>query len=205
MADENQPITLTDTFPSDLVPQTSGLGGAGLDVRCQRPDGDLYLDPLRSRRATTESVQMPVMVNVARLSAPVSPPDTVTVSSNDANPSNATDTETYFGLPVRDCVLTFRSQPVDSQVNTAMLNADGTQTTMPGRGPSHPDRRDGPELLGPRDAGVPEQPEQRGVRRERVAQQHPDRTRSERRRGLLADHRQCGRVRLHPQRERRPV
>lgn len=126
-ADESDPITLTDTFPDGLVPQTSGLGGDGWTcnvddqtVTCTSATPVTVGDP--------QSVAMPVLVSIPSASAPVSLPDTVTVSSDDANPSNATDTETYSPPVQTATALGFVTEPVSSQVNQPMLNADGTQT-----------------------------------------------------------------------------
>jgi hypothetical protein len=125
-ADENDPITLTDTFPSGLTPQTTGLGGTGWScgvtgqtVSCTSAT------PVAA--GTTLSAAMPVVVSVPSGSSPLSLPDTVTVSSDDANPSNATDTETYSAAPSAT-TLGFTNEPVDSVVNTAMLNPDSSQT-----------------------------------------------------------------------------
>jgi hypothetical protein len=125
-ADETKPITLTDTFPSDLVPQTTGLGGDGwtCDV-----DGQTVTCTSATPVAAGDSlsVAMPVLVSIPNGSAPMSTPDTVTVSSDDANPSNDADTETYAAAPSAT-VLAFVNQPVSSQVNQPMLNTDGTPT-----------------------------------------------------------------------------
>lgn len=126
-ADENHPITLTDTFPNGLVPQTSGLGGDGWTcsvdgqtVTCTSATPVPVNDP--------QSVAMPVLVSLPSGSAPVPLPDTVTVSSDDANPSNATDTETYSAPVQTATALGFVTEPVSSQVNQPMVNPDGTQT-----------------------------------------------------------------------------
>lgn len=128
-SDENKPITLTDTFPADLVPQTTGLGGAGWTCSA---NGQTVTCTSTAPAAVgdTISVAMPVLVSVASGSAPVSSPDMVTVSSDDANPSNATDTETYQAPLPTATTLSFATQPLDSQVNAAMLNPDGTQTDL---------------------------------------------------------------------------
>lgn len=124
-ADENNPIDLTDTFPTDLVPQANGLGGPGWScaingqtVSCTYAGGLGVGQP--------QSVSMPVLVDVPANASPASVPDTVMVSSSDTTSVSATHTQTYSAGPV----LLFVNEPVNSQVDQPMLNGDGTQTDV---------------------------------------------------------------------------
>jgi large repetitive protein len=125
-ADENKTITLTDTFPTDLVPQTNGLGGTGWSCGVSGQTVTCTAAPPVTA-GTTLSLAMPVTVAVPAGAGTVSLGDTATVSSPDGNPSSATDTQTYLPAPTAT-VLSFVTQPVNAQVNTAMTNADSTQT-----------------------------------------------------------------------------
>jgi large repetitive protein len=123
---EMRPITLTDTFPTGLVPQTSGLGGTGWNcgvvgqvVTCTSPPPTSI--------GTLPTVAMPVLVSIPAGSPPVSLTDSATAGAPDATQGTGTDTETYAPAPTAT-VLSITGQPVDTQVNTAMKNADNTTT-----------------------------------------------------------------------------
>ena len=122
-ADEAEPITLTDTFPTDLVPQTIGLGGtgwgcgvSGQTVTCttSRP----------TSQGTLPTVSMPVLVSVPP-GSPVSLTDQATAGAPNATQGTGTDVQTYSPAPTAT-VLSFVTQPVDVQVNTTMTNADSS-------------------------------------------------------------------------------
>jgi hypothetical protein len=120
-ANETRPITMTDTFPDELTPQLAGLGGttwdchvSGQTVTCTHP-------PVA--QGSLDAVHMPVVVATAATDLD----DTVTVGSPDATQGSATETQTYLAAPTAT-VLTFTSQPVNSQVNATMTNADATTT-----------------------------------------------------------------------------
>jgi large repetitive protein len=125
-SNETRPITLTDTFPTGLAPQTSGLGGTGWTcgvngqvVTCTYPP----TTPLGALPAVT----MPVLVSIPAGTPPVSLTDNATAGAPDATQGTGTDTETYAPAPTAT-VLSITGQPVDTQVNTAMKNADNTTT-----------------------------------------------------------------------------
>ena len=145
-ADETRTITLTDTFPTDLTPQSAGLGGTGWT--CPAPVGQIVTctHPAAPVGALP-SVAMPVQVAVPAGSAPVSLADTVTVGSPDAVQGSATDTETYSAAPTATA-LSIVNQPVDAQVNTAMRNADGTTTHITVAA-IKPDKTTDPSYSGP--------------------------------------------------------
>ena len=145
-ADETRTITLTDTFPTDLTPQSAGLGGTGWT--CPAPVGQIVTctHPAAPVGALP-SVAMPVQVAVPTGSAPVSLADTVTVGSPDAVQGSATDTETYSAAPTATA-LSIVNQPVDAQVNSAMTNADGTTTHITVAA-IKPDKTTDPSYSGP--------------------------------------------------------
>jgi hypothetical protein len=125
-ANETRPITMTDTFPADLTPTATGLGGTGWT--CPAPSGQtVTCTHAAAAIGTLPGVSMPVQVAVPAGSSPVSLADTVTVGSPDAVQGSATDTETYSAAPTATA-LSITNEPVDAQVNTAMTNADGTKT-----------------------------------------------------------------------------
>jgi hypothetical protein len=132
-SDETRPITLTDTFPADLIPQTSGLGGngwncdtsSGQTVSCTYPP-----TPPATPTGTLPQLLMPVLVNVPAGGGSVPLADTATAGAPDATQGSDTDTQTYSPAPVVPAatVLSFVTQPVDVQVNTTMKNADSSTT-----------------------------------------------------------------------------
>ena len=124
-ADETRPITLTDTFPTDLIPQATGLGGAGW--ACSVSGQTVTCTHAASAIGALPAVAMPVVVAVPAGSSPVSLADTATAGSPDATQGSGTDTQTYSAAPTATA-LSFTGQPVASQVNTAMKNADATTT-----------------------------------------------------------------------------
>ena len=131
--DETRPITLTDTFPADLVPQTSGLGGNGWSCGVSGQTVTCTYAPQPSSgtpTGTLPQVLMPVLVAVPAGGGSVSLADTATAGAPDATQGSDTDTQTYSPAPVAPSatVLSFVTQPVSSQVNTAMKNADSTTT-----------------------------------------------------------------------------
>jgi hypothetical protein len=122
-ANESRTVTLTDTFPGGLTPQTTGLGGtdwscavAGQKVTCTHaaaaPIGAL------------PAVAMPVLVDVA---APTELTDTVVVASPDGVQDSDTVTQTFGAAPVATH-LAFSSQPLTAQVNEPMTNPDASTT-----------------------------------------------------------------------------
>ena len=132
-SDETRPITLTDTFPADLVPQTSGLGGNGWDcgvsgqtVTCTYPPTPTTGTPT----GTLPQVLLPVLVSVPAGGGSVSLTDNATAGAPDATQGTGTDVQTYAPAPVAPTatVLSFVTQPVDAQVNTTMKNADSSTT-----------------------------------------------------------------------------
>ncbi len=145
-ADETRKITLTDTFPTDLTPQPTGLGGTGWTcpapvgqtVTCTHPAAPIGALP---------PVAMPVQVAVPAGSSPVSLADPVTVGSPDAVQGSATDTETYSPAPTATA-LSIVNQPVNAQVNTSMTNADGTTTHITVAA-IKPDKTTDPSYSGP--------------------------------------------------------
>jgi hypothetical protein len=125
-SNEGRTTTLTDTFPSGLIPQTAGLGGTGWacgvngqTVTCTAAP-PIAIGPL-------PNVVMPVLVSLPLGSPPTALPDTATVGAPDATQGSFTDNQTYASAPTATA-LGFLTQPVDDQVNTAMKNADGTTT-----------------------------------------------------------------------------
>jgi hypothetical protein len=131
-AAEGRTITLTDIFPTGLTPTATGLGGVGGDTSWSCGVGvDGQTVTCTHAGAPVDAlppVAMPVTVTASG-SSPVKLSDTVTVGSPDAVQGSATDTETYDPVPTAT-VLSFVTQPQDSQVNTAMKNADGTTTQI---------------------------------------------------------------------------
>jgi hypothetical protein len=126
-ADETQQITLTDTFPAQLVPQTPILGASGWNcgvtgqtVSCTHPPAGV---------GKLSTIEIPVHVNIPP-GPSLSVPDTATVGAPDATQGSDTDTQTYAPAPVAPSatVLSFVTQPVDVQVNTTMTNADSSTT-----------------------------------------------------------------------------
>jgi hypothetical protein len=125
-SNETRPITMSDTLPADLTPQSTGLGGTGWT--CPAPTGQTVTctHPAAAVGALP-AVAMPVQVAVPAGSSPVSLADTVTVGSPDAVQGSATDTETYAPAPTATA-LSITGEPVDTQVNAVMDNPDGTTT-----------------------------------------------------------------------------
>ena len=132
-SNETRPITLTDTFPADLVPQTSGLGGngwncgvSGQTVTCTYAPQPASGTPT----GTLPQVLMPVLVSVPAGGGSVSLTDSATAGAPDATQGTGTDTQTYAPAPVAPTatVLSFVTQPVDVQVNATMKNADSSTT-----------------------------------------------------------------------------
>jgi hypothetical protein len=125
--DETRPITLTDTFPPDLVPQTSGLGGTGWTCAISNGQTVTCTAAPPTAQGTLSTVSMPVLVSVPAGSGPVSLTDQATAGAPDATQGTGTDVQTYAPVPTAT-VLSIVSQPVDAQVNTAMKNPDSTTT-----------------------------------------------------------------------------
>jgi hypothetical protein len=134
-ADETRPITLTDTFPADLVPvqEPGGANGNGWNcavngqtVTCTYPPQPTSGTPT----GTLPQLLMPVVVSVPAGVGSVSLTDNATAGSPDATQGTGTDTQTYSPAPVAPAatVLSFVTQPVDVQVNTTMKNADASTT-----------------------------------------------------------------------------
>ena len=75
---------------------------------------------------------MPVLVSVPA-GPSVSLADTATAGAPDATQGSDTDTQTYAPAPIAPTatVLAFVTQPVSTQVNTTMKNADSTTTHIP--------------------------------------------------------------------------
>jgi hypothetical protein len=121
-SDETRPITLTDTFPAGLTPQTPLVDG---DWVCQVNGQTVTCTDTHS----LSTIQIPVTVSV-----PPGPPvvltDTATAGAIDATQGSDTDTQTYYPAPVAPTatVLGFTTQPVDAQVNATMKNADNSTT-----------------------------------------------------------------------------
>ena len=124
-ADETRPITLTDTFPADLIPQATGLGGVGW--ACSVSGQTVTCIHSAAAIGALPAVAMPVAVAVPAGSSAVSLTDTATAGSPDATQGSGSDTQTYSAAPTATA-LSFIGQPVASQVNTAMKNADATTT-----------------------------------------------------------------------------
>jgi hypothetical protein len=129
-SDETRPITLTDTFPTDLVPQTSGLSGTGWNcavdgqsVTCSYPPTPASGTPT----GTLPELLMPVLVAVPAGVGSVSLTDNATAGAPDATQGTGTDVQTYAPAPTAT-VLSFVTQPLDVQVNTTMKNADASTT-----------------------------------------------------------------------------
>jgi len=130
-SNETRPITLTDNFPAGLIPQSaSGTGWTcsvnGQLVTCTyppTPPSGTPPGPLPS----DATVAIPVLVNVPAGSGPVALTDQATAGAPDATQGTGTDTQTYSPAPTAT-VLSFITQPVDAQVNTAMKNADSSTT-----------------------------------------------------------------------------
>jgi large repetitive protein len=123
-AAETRTISLTDTFPSGLTPQPGGLGGPGW--ACNINGQTINCTHAAASIGPLPAVAMPVLVAVA---SPTSLSDTVTVGSPDATQGNATDVRSYSSAPTAT-VLSFVTQPVNSQLNAAMTNADGSTTHL---------------------------------------------------------------------------
>ena len=121
-ADETRTISLSDTFPAGLTPQSTGLGGTGwvCSINGQTVNCTHAAAPV----GALAPVAMPVSVSVA---SPTSLTDLVTVGAPDATQATAKDVRTYDPGPVAT-VLGFATEPVNSQLNAAMTNADGTTT-----------------------------------------------------------------------------
>ena len=124
-SDETRPITLTDTFPTGLVPQTSGLGGTGWACGVSGQTVTCTAAPPTSQ-GPLPTLSMPVLVSVPA-GPPVSLVDQATAGAPDATQGTGTDTQTYSAAPAAT-VLSFVTQPVDVQVNTTMTNADSSTT-----------------------------------------------------------------------------
>jgi hypothetical protein len=130
---ETRPITLTDTFPADLVPQTAGLGGNGWTCGVSGPTVTCTYPPTPTSGTPTgplplaATVAMPVLVQVPAGAGSVSLTDNATAGAPDATQGTGTDVQTYSPAPTAT-VLGFITQPVDAQINTAMKNADSTTT-----------------------------------------------------------------------------
>ena len=96
--DETRTITMTDTFPAGLTPQSTGLGGAGWTcaisdqtVTCKHAPAGIG--------DTLADVAMPALVTVASGAPPLTLDNTVTVGSPDATQGSATDTQTFYAVP----------------------------------------------------------------------------------------------------------
>jgi hypothetical protein len=124
-SDETRPITMTDTFPTGLVPQTSGLGGSGWTCGVSGPTVSCTTPPPIAK-GQLPTVSMPVLVSVPA-GPPVSLIDQATAGAPDATQGTGTDTQTYSAAPTAT-VLSFVTQPVSAQVNTTMKNADSSTT-----------------------------------------------------------------------------
>lgn len=153
-ADETRPITLTDTFPAGLTPLTVGLGdvGGGTTWTCAVSGQTVTCTHAAANQsAPLAAVAMPVQVTASG-SSPEPLSDTVTVGSPDAVQGSAIDNQTYYPVPTATA-LAFVTQPQDSQLNTAMQNADGSTTdiqvsaTVGANGPVDPAYQ-GPVTLG---------------------------------------------------------
>ncbi len=128
---ETRPITLTDTFPAGLAPQSASGTGWTCNVNVQvvtctyppTPTSGTPVGPLPSGA----TVVIPVLVNIPAGSGPVALTDQATAGAPDATQGTGTDTQTYSPAPTAT-VLSFITQPVDAQVNTAMKNADSSTT-----------------------------------------------------------------------------
>jgi hypothetical protein len=131
---ETRTITLTDTFPAGLTPETPqtlpsspGPTGTGWScgvtnvqvVTCTRPP-TTPLGPL-------PGVTIPVLVSIPPGTPPTPLADSATAGAPDATQGTGTDTETYSAAPTAT-VLSIIGQPVNSQVNAPMTNADNTTT-----------------------------------------------------------------------------
>lgn len=127
-AAEGRTITLTDTFPAGLTPRATGLGGVGGDTSwsCGVNGQTVTCTHAGAPVGALPAVAMPVTVTASG-GSPVALSDVVTVGSPDAVQGSATDSETYYPVPTAT-VLSFVTQPQDSQVNAAMKNPDGTTT-----------------------------------------------------------------------------
>ncbi len=127
-ADETRPITLTDTFPADLVPQTSGLGASGWACGVSGQTVTCTHAP-PTQQGVLSTIHMPVLVSVPA-GSPVALTDIATAGAPDATQGSDTDTTTYSPAPVapKATVLGFVTQPLDVQVNTTMKNADSSTT-----------------------------------------------------------------------------
>jgi hypothetical protein len=131
---EIDPITVTDTFPASLVPQSTGLGGTGWS--CSISGGGqtvtctyaASLVPATSQvpAGSTVTVNMPVAVEPpcgATTTNPVQ--DTANATSSDSLGATATDSGNF----VPD-TLSFTQQPVTTQVNKPMMTASNTQADV---------------------------------------------------------------------------
>jgi hypothetical protein len=134
-SDETRPITLTDTFPADLVPvpEPGGANGNGWNCAANGQTVTCTYPPQPATGTPTGSLpdlSIPVVVQVPAGGGSVSLADTATAGAPDATQGSDTDTQTYSPAPVAPTatVLGFVTQPVDAQVNTAMKNADSSTT-----------------------------------------------------------------------------
>ncbi|MDX6229436.1 MAG: large repetitive protein, partial [Frankiales bacterium] len=125
-ADETRIITMTDTFPAGLTPQSAGLGGADWSCRVSGQTVTCTHAPA-AKDAWLAPVAMPVLVTVASGSPPQTLADTVTVGSPDATQGSATDTQTYSGIAYTDpgAVAENTSWP-----NAALLTTAGTSGAL---------------------------------------------------------------------------
>ena len=92
-SDESRQITLSDTFPTALVPQTTGLGASGWTCGVSGQTVTCTHAP-PTQTGTLSTVHMPVLVSVPA-GPPVTLADTVTVGAPDATQGSDTDTQTY--------------------------------------------------------------------------------------------------------------
>jgi hypothetical protein len=127
-SNETRPITLTDTFPAGLVPQSSGLGGTGWSCAINASNTQtVTCTHAAAAIGPLAAVALPVLVSVPAGTPPTPLTDSATAGSPDATQGTGTDTETYSPAPTAT-VLAFVGQPVDDQVNKPMTNADGSTT-----------------------------------------------------------------------------
>ncbi|BEP11707.1 hypothetical protein acdb102_00180 [Acidothermaceae bacterium B102] len=126
-ADESRTVTLTDSFPVGLTPQTAGLGGDGWT--CGAIEQNVTCTHAGVAVGPLPPVTMPVLVT-APVGAVTSLTDTVTAGSPGATQGSATDAQTFNATPAApytdpDTVAENTSWP-----NAALLTTKGANGVL---------------------------------------------------------------------------